>query len=72
MRVATVPVSLGSGRDAWIEVDLDGLRFVVWIENGKTTREVVDLAELKRCYPVAANLIADVLAGAIRVSPRPI
>ena len=62
-----VNVALGSGREASIEIPLDALRFAVTIENGKTVREVVDLAELKRCYPVAANLIAEVVAAAIRV-----
>lgn len=66
MKRPTVLVGLGSGREAWLEVDLDSVRFLLVIENGKRTEEVLTVAELKTRLPRAANLAAEVLAQAVR------
>lgn len=66
-----IAVSLGSGRDGWISVDLASLRFTLEVENGKTTTELLTLAELRRRFPNVSNIVAEVLASAVRVSPTP-
>jgi hypothetical protein len=62
----TILVGLGSGREAWLSVELDSLRFVLDIENGKRSPEILSLSELKTRFPHATGLMADVVAEAIR------
>jgi hypothetical protein len=66
----TILVGLGSGREAWLSIELDSLRFVLEIENGKRTVETLSLAELKTRLPGIAALVADVLAEAVRSNAR--
>lgn len=69
MRKPLIPVGLGSGRDAWLEVELDSFRFRLEVENGRGTVESLTLAELKTRLPIVANLVAEVVAEAIRTRP---
>ena len=70
MKKPTILVGLGSGREAWLSIELDSLRFVLEIENGKRTVETLSLAELKTRLPGIAALVADVLAEAVRSNAR--
>jgi hypothetical protein len=65
MKQPTILVGLGSGREGWLSVDLDSLRFTLEIENGKRTVETLSLADLKSRLPNAAGLVAGIVAGAI-------
>ena len=55
MKKPTILVGLGSGREAWLSIELDSLRFVLEIENGKRTVETLSLAELKTRLPGIAS-----------------
>jgi hypothetical protein len=68
LRNPTILVGLGSGREAWLSPDLSSLRFRLETENDKTTEETLTLAELKTALPNATNLVADVVAEAIRTN----
>ena len=70
MKKPTILVGLGSGREAWLSIELDSLRFVLEVENGKRTVESLSLAELKTRLPGIAALVADVLAEAVRSNVR--
>ncbi len=69
VRNPTILMGLGSGQEAWLIVELGTLRFRLEIENGKSTVESLTLDELKTQYPRQANLLADVLAEAVRADP---
>ena len=62
----TIMIGLGSGQEGWLTVDLETLRFKLEIENGKKTTEVLSVQDLKVRLPHTANVMADVLAEAIR------
>jgi len=66
MKKPSILIGLGSGREAWLSIELDSLRFVLEIENGKRTVETLSLAELKDRLPNVAGLVADVLAQAVK------
>ena len=66
MRKPTILVGLGSGREGWLSIELDSLKFTLEIENGKRTEEILSLSELKTRYPNIADLVADILAQAVR------
>jgi hypothetical protein len=66
MKKPTILIGLGSGQEGWLSIDLDSLRFVLEIENGKRTADSLNLTELKSQLPNAANLVAEVVAEAIR------
>jgi hypothetical protein len=66
MKTLTIPISLGSGREDWLSIELDSLRFFFEIENGKRSVERLSLAETKTRLPIVAGLMADVLAEAVR------
>jgi hypothetical protein len=68
VRNPTILIGLGSGREGWLSIELDSLRFVDEVENGKRTVETLCLAELKARFPNAANLVADALAAAVRTT----
>ena len=70
MKKPTILVGLGSGREAWLSIELDSLRFVLEIENGKRTVETLSLAELKDRLPNIAGLVAEILAEAVRSNAR--
>jgi hypothetical protein len=59
-----------SGREAWLSTELDSIRFVLEIANGKRTVESLSLAELKDRLPNITGLVADVLAQAVRSNAR--
>ena len=69
MQKPVIPVSMGSGREGWLTIDLDSLSFKLEIENGKRTVETLSLGELKTRLPNIANLVADILAEAARTRP---
>jgi hypothetical protein len=66
MKKPTILVGLGSGREGWLSIELDSLRFVLEIENGKRTVETLSLSDLKTRLPNIAGLVAEVLAEAVR------
>jgi hypothetical protein len=66
MKQPTILVGLGSGREGWLSIDLDSLRFILEVENGKRTVDTLSLSELKSRLPSVSNLVADVLAEAVR------
>jgi len=66
MRKPTILVGLSSGREAWLSIELDSLRFVLEIENGKRTVETLSLTELKDRLPNITGLVADILAQAVK------
>jgi hypothetical protein len=66
MRKPTILVRLGSGREGWLSIELDSLRFELEIENGKRSVETLSLADLKTRLPNLAGLVAEILAEAIR------
>ena len=70
MKKPTILVGLGSGREAWLSIELDSLRFVLEVENGKRTVETLSLAELKDRLPNIAGLVAEILAEAVRSNAR--
>jgi hypothetical protein len=70
LKKPTILVGLGSGREAWLSIELDSLRFVLETENGKRTVETLSLDELKTRLPGVAALVADVLAEAVRSYAR--
>jgi len=70
MRKPTILVGLGSGRNAWLSIELDSPRFTLEIENGIRTVETLSLAELKTRLPGISALVADVLAEAVRSNVR--
>jgi len=59
-------VGLGSGREAWLSIELDSLRFVLETEERKPTVETLSLSELKDRLPGLTNLVAEVLAQAVK------
>ena len=65
MKQPTILVGLGSGREGWLSVDLDSLRFTLEIDNGKRTAETLSLIDLKSRLPNAAGLMAGIVAEAI-------
>jgi hypothetical protein len=69
MRKPTILVGLGSGREGWLSVELDSLRFVLEIEDGNRTVEDLSLAELKTRLPGISGLVAEIVAEAIRARP---
>lgn len=69
MRKPTILVSLGSGQEAWLSIDLDALRFVLEMENGKLTTESLTLTDLKTRLPVITSVVAEIVAEAIRIRP---
>ena len=70
MKKPSILIGLGSGREAWLSIELDSLRFVLEIENGKRTVETLSLAELKDRLPNVAGLVAEILAEAVRSNAR--
>jgi hypothetical protein len=66
MKKPTLLVRLGSGREGWLSIELDSIRFVLEIENGKRTVETLSLCELKNRLPNIASLVAEVIAEAVR------
>jgi hypothetical protein len=67
MRKPTILIGLGSGREGWLSIELDSLKFVLEIENGKASVEILSLTDLKTRFPNnIANLVASVLAEAVR------
>jgi hypothetical protein len=70
MKKPSILIGLGSGREAWLSIELDSLRFVLEIENGKQTVETLSLAELKDRLPNIAGLVAEILAEAVRSNAR--
>jgi hypothetical protein len=69
MRKPIISVSLGSGQEGWLSIELDSLRFVLEIENGKRTVETLSLGELKSRLPRISCLVAELMAEAIRTRP---
>jgi len=70
MKKPSILIGLGSGREAWLSIELDSLRFVLETENGKRTVETLSLAELKDRLPNIAGLVAEILAEAVRSNAR--
>ncbi|MGO8902390.1 MAG: hypothetical protein ACLQU5_29190 [Isosphaeraceae bacterium] len=66
MKTPTILIGLGSGQEGWLSIELDSLKFVLEVENGKRTVETLSLAELKTRLPNIANLVAEILAEAVR------
>jgi hypothetical protein len=66
MRKPTILVGLGSGQEGWLSIELDSLRFVLEVENGKRTVETLSLSDLKIRLPNIAGLIAEIMAEAVR------
>jgi hypothetical protein len=66
MKKPTLLVRLGSGREGWLSIELDSLRFVLEVENGKRTVETLSLCDLKNRLPNIAGLVAEVIAEAVR------
>jgi len=48
MRKPSFLISLGSGQEAWLSIELDSIQFTLETENGKKTTEVLSLADLKK------------------------
>jgi hypothetical protein len=69
MRKPTILIGLGSGREGWLSIDLDSLRFILEIETGRGTVETLSLGELKTRLPGIAGLVADIVGEAIRTRP---
>ncbi|WP_165251239.1 hypothetical protein [Paludisphaera soli] len=59
-------IGLGSGREAWLSIELDSLRFVLETEDRKPTVETLALSELKDRLPGLTSLVAEVLAQAVK------
>jgi hypothetical protein len=70
MKTPTILIGLGSGQKGWLSIELDSLKFVLEVENGKRTVETLSLAELKTRLPNIANLVAEILAEAVRSHTR--
>jgi hypothetical protein len=70
MKKPTILVRLGSGQEGWLSIELDSLRFVLEVENGKRSVETLSLLELKTRFPNLAVLVAEVLAEAVRSQSR--
>ena len=70
MKTPTILIGLGSGQEGWLSIELDSLKFVLEIENGKRTVETLSLAELKVRLPNIAGLVAEILAEAVRSNAR--
>jgi hypothetical protein len=70
MKTPTILIGLGSGQEGWLSIELDSLKFILEVENGKRTVETLSLAELKSRLPNIANLVADILAEAVRSNAR--
>jgi hypothetical protein len=68
MKKPILPIAMGSGREGWLSVELESLKFTLEIENGKRTEETLNLAELKTRFPGIADMVANVLAQAVRVN----
>ena len=66
MKKPSLLVGLGSGREAWLSIELDSLRFVLETEERKPTVETLSLSELKDRLPGLTNLVAEVLAQAVK------
>jgi hypothetical protein len=62
-------VGLGSGREAWLSFDPESIRFTLEIEGRKPSVDVLSLAELQARFPSVADLVADLLADAVRSRP---
>jgi len=70
MKTPTILIGLGSGQEGWLSIELDSLKFILEVENGKRTVETLSLVELKTRLPGIAALVADVLAEAVRSNVR--
>jgi len=70
MKTPTILIGLGSGQEGWLSIELDSLKFVLEVENGKRTVEILSLAELKTRLPNIAKLVAEILAEAVRSNAR--
>jgi hypothetical protein len=70
MKTPTILIGLGSGQEGWLSIELDSLKFVLEVENGKRTVETLSLAELKTRLPNIASLVAEILAEAVRSNAR--
>jgi hypothetical protein len=66
VRKPTILISMGSGHEDWISIDLDTLRFLLEVKDGKHTEEVLSLSDLKTRFPNIASLVAEILAAAVR------
>ena len=66
MRCPTLLIGLSSGQEAWLTIDLASIRFTLEIENGKQTTETLTVQDLRARLPHAANVVASVLAEAVR------
>jgi hypothetical protein len=66
MKNPAILVGLGSGREAWVSVDLSSLRFRVETEGEKDRIETITLAELKTRFPKTATAVAAALAQAVK------
>jgi hypothetical protein len=66
MKRPIMRIGSGSGRAAWLSVELDSIRFVLEPENGEGTVETLTLAELKDRFPIILGLVAGVLAQAVK------
>jgi hypothetical protein len=70
MNPPPILIGLGSGREAWISIDLSSLRFFVEIETDslgrKVRRESLSLKELKTQFPRAATAVAAALVQAVK------
>lgn len=69
-RRPTIAIGLGSGQEGWLTVDLDTLRFQLEIENGRKTAETLTLTDLKTRLPSIANIVAEIVAEAIRTDRK--
>jgi hypothetical protein len=69
-RRPTIPVGLSSGQEGWLTVDLDAIRFILEVENGRRTEETLNLADLKKRLPSLSNIVAEVVAEAIRTDRK--
>lgn len=70
MRNPTLCIGLASGQEGWLTVDLDSVRFCLEIENGKRTVETLNIQELKMRLPITANVMAQILAEAVRTDRK--
>jgi hypothetical protein len=66
MKKPTILIGLGSGQEGWLSIELDSLKFVLEVGNGKRSVETLSLAELKTRLPNVAGLVAEILAEAVK------
>ena len=69
MKTPTILIGLGSGREGGSRLNWTHSGFLE-VENGKRTVETLSLAELKDRLPNLADLVAEILAEAVRSSAK--